>query len=171
MWLKFPMEGEPDPAMSTRTASIPQAQSDWNESDSTRADFIKNKPDVVTQAQLATTTGMSAQQLAQLNTLLNALPTPRTNRPVVSGNYNLAETDLGVVLSTSGAVCNLPAYTSKQIGLPYLVKNGSLGSQTIQAAPGESFLVDGQAVSGIIFNPSLSRQLSRETTSQHWVID
>lgn len=150
---------------------LPPVNADWNELDSASAAYIENKPtDLATQADLAGVSGMDADTLAQLETALAAWPMPRTNRPIVSGDYALLETDLGAVMVTQNATCSFPVYSANQLGKEYGIKNGSGGLITIEAATDEYFLIKGQQISSITVPSDEARQITRDTTQHNLII-
>ena len=89
---------------------------------------------------------------------------------MVAGNYNLSNTDLGVVLTQAGATCYLMPYNDFQQGRVYFITNDSQGNVTAQPAQDEFIRVGGQPLSSIIIPPASTRQIVRETSSFNWNI-
>ena len=95
---------------------------------------------------------------------------PRKNRPSVNGNYNLAPSDLGVVLTAQNSTCFFPPYDPSQDGNEYGVKNASGGIVQVQASGNESFLVQGQSINTITIPNDEARQITRVTSTQQLII-
>lgn len=94
----------------------------------------------------------------------------RTNRPSVNGNYNLAPSDLGVVMTAQNSTCFFPPYDPSQDGNEYGVKNVSGGIVQVQANGNESFLIQGQSTNTITIPNDEARQITRTTPTQQLII-
>jgi hypothetical protein len=124
-----------------------------------------------TKDDLATVSGIDANSLAQLQAMLNAWPTPRTNCPVVSADYTLLPTDAGCIMSVPGLTVTLPSVASKLPGT-YLVKNGSLGEGYTIPAGSDLISFVTQTSTGTYSREIIefggARDFDTDTTNNNW---